>query len=93
MWLGTRCNADACVDDAWEAFRKRVKLGDSPLDDARDPDLPVGLYVRDPLRAHDQSLTCVQNLGATCYANASLQVRHYSLIPLPEYSLTLGVVS
>ncbi|KAL1710109.1 hypothetical protein EV121DRAFT_252295 [Schizophyllum commune] len=45
-------------DDAWEAFRKRVKLGDSPLDDARDPDLPVGLY----------------NLGATCYANASLQV-------------------
>ncbi|KAL1744566.1 hypothetical protein HDZ31DRAFT_38456 [Schizophyllum fasciatum] len=45
-------------DEAWEAFKKRVKLGGSPMDDARDPDLPVGLY----------------NLGATCYANASLQV-------------------
>ncbi|TRM62650.1 hypothetical protein BD626DRAFT_548499 [Schizophyllum amplum] len=50
-------------DEGLEAFRKLVKLGDSPMDDARDPDLPVGLY----------------NLGATCYANASLQVWYRDL--------------
>ncbi|KAJ6597092.1 cysteine proteinase [Mycena vulgaris] len=45
-------------DDARELFMKVVNLGSNPAQDARDEDLPVGL----------------KNLGATCYANASLQV-------------------
>ncbi|KAF9526995.1 cysteine proteinase [Crepidotus variabilis] len=45
-------------DDAWEDFRKAIKLDHDPARLARENDLPVGL----------------KNLGATCYANASLQV-------------------
>ncbi|KAJ7709699.1 hypothetical protein B0H17DRAFT_999051 [Mycena rosella] len=45
-------------EDARELFMKVVNLGNNPAEDARDEDLPVGL----------------KNLGATCYANASLQV-------------------
>ncbi|KAF5389843.1 hypothetical protein D9757_003699 [Collybiopsis confluens] len=45
-------------ESAAENFLHFAKLGENPLLDARDPDLPVGL----------------KNLGATCYANASLQV-------------------
>ncbi|KAK7020447.1 hypothetical protein R3P38DRAFT_2969526 [Favolaschia claudopus] len=45
-------------EDAREMFMGVANLGDNPAEDARDPDLPVGL----------------KNLGATCYANASLQV-------------------
>ncbi|THU87228.1 cysteine proteinase [Dendrothele bispora CBS 962.96] len=41
-----------------ESFMKLAKLGDDPSQEKRHPDLPVGL----------------KNLGATCYANASLQV-------------------
>ncbi|KIK57675.1 hypothetical protein GYMLUDRAFT_75287 [Collybiopsis luxurians FD-317 M1] len=39
-------------------FLALAKLGENPLLSVKDPDLPVGL----------------KNLGATCYANASLQV-------------------
>ncbi|KAJ7156934.1 hypothetical protein C8R43DRAFT_1183392, partial [Mycena crocata] len=46
------------LEDAQEMFMKVAKLGNNPAEDARDQDLPVGL----------------KNLGATCYANASLQV-------------------
>ncbi|KAF7363613.1 hypothetical protein MSAN_01018400 [Mycena sanguinolenta] len=45
-------------EDAREMFMKVAKLGNNPAEDARDENLPVGL----------------KNLGATCYANASLQV-------------------
>ncbi|KAJ7444900.1 hypothetical protein FB451DRAFT_1343700 [Mycena latifolia] len=45
-------------EDARELFMKVANLGNDPAQDARDEDLPVGL----------------KNLGATCYANASLQV-------------------
>ncbi|SJL00507.1 uncharacterized protein ARMOST_03820 [Armillaria ostoyae] len=45
-------------DRAKEAFLKAANIGDDPLLNGRDPDIPVGL----------------KNLGATCYANASLQV-------------------
>ncbi|KAJ7172277.1 hypothetical protein C8R46DRAFT_1175273 [Mycena filopes] len=45
-------------DDARKMFMKVAKLGSNPVEDVRDEDLPVGL----------------KNLGATCYANASLQV-------------------
>ncbi|KAJ7087835.1 hypothetical protein C8R44DRAFT_28584 [Mycena epipterygia] len=45
-------------EDAREMFMKVANLGTNPAQDARDEDLPVGL----------------KNLGATCYANASLQV-------------------
>ncbi|KAF7338128.1 hypothetical protein MVEN_02037600 [Mycena venus] len=45
-------------EDAREMFMKVANLGNNPGEDARDENLPVGL----------------KNLGATCYANASLQV-------------------
>ncbi|KZP12614.1 cysteine proteinase [Athelia psychrophila] len=45
-------------DKAKEAFVKACISEDNPVLDARDPDVPVGL----------------KNLGATCYANAFLQV-------------------
>ncbi|KAJ7581164.1 hypothetical protein C8J56DRAFT_866417 [Mycena floridula] len=45
-------------DDAREKFNKLTRLGENPTFDSKEPDLPVGL----------------KNLGATCYANASLQV-------------------
>ncbi|KAJ7047010.1 hypothetical protein C8F04DRAFT_1062446 [Mycena alexandri] len=45
-------------EDARRMFMKVANLGSNPAEDARDADLPVGL----------------KNLGATCYANASLQV-------------------
>ncbi|KAJ7775067.1 hypothetical protein B0H16DRAFT_1672615 [Mycena metata] len=45
-------------EDARKMFMKVANLGSNPAEDARDADLPVGL----------------KNLGATCYANASLQV-------------------
>ncbi|KAF9053878.1 cysteine proteinase [Hymenopellis radicata] len=45
-------------EKAREEFFKAIELGDDPMDLSREPDLPVGL----------------RNLGATCYANASLQV-------------------
>ncbi|KAF8921110.1 cysteine proteinase [Mucidula mucida] len=48
----------ASRDKAREEFFKAIDLGDDLLDMSREPDLPVGL----------------RNLGATCYANASLQV-------------------
>ncbi|KAF4603807.1 hypothetical protein EYR38_004223 [Pleurotus pulmonarius] len=43
---------------AWNEYIKMVAMGEDPLLDSRDPDVPVGL----------------KNLGATCYANAFLQV-------------------
>ncbi|KAL0946674.1 hypothetical protein HGRIS_012863 [Hohenbuehelia grisea] len=43
---------------AWDKFSQEAQLGENPVLVARDPDLPVGL----------------RNLGATCYANAFLQV-------------------
>ncbi|KDR73501.1 hypothetical protein GALMADRAFT_72029 [Galerina marginata CBS 339.88] len=56
--------------DIWEAedgteeiLRKYAKLGTDPSQDSREADLPVGL----------------KNLGATCYANASLQVWYRDL--------------
>ncbi|KAF8163463.1 hypothetical protein B0H34DRAFT_795175 [Crassisporium funariophilum] len=51
-------------EDAGETmFLKAAKLGENPSYDSREPDLPVGL----------------RNLGATCYANASLQVWYRDL--------------
>ncbi|KDQ34247.1 hypothetical protein PLEOSDRAFT_152885 [Pleurotus ostreatus PC15] len=43
---------------AWKEYIKMMAMGEDPLLDSRDPDVPVGL----------------KNLGATCYANAFLQV-------------------
>jgi len=43
--------------------------------DSRDPDLPVGLRVGLLLDKRNLTSLSIQNLGATCYANASLQVR------------------
>ncbi|RDB21476.1 Ubiquitin carboxyl-terminal hydrolase 48 [Hypsizygus marmoreus] len=45
-------------EKAMEAFLKAVNSRENPIHESREPDLPVGL----------------KNLGATCYANASLQV-------------------
>lgn len=41
-------------DDAREMFLKATNLGDNPILDARDPDLPVGLKVNtlESLRCH-----------------------------------------
>ncbi|TFK42426.1 hypothetical protein BDQ12DRAFT_644097 [Crucibulum laeve] len=50
-------------DDVQEEFITAAKLGDNPTLDLREPGLPVGL----------------RNLGATCYANASLQVWYRDL--------------
>ncbi|KAF5380840.1 hypothetical protein D9615_004069 [Tricholomella constricta] len=45
-------------DEAVDAFMKALTLEEDPSLEVREPDFPVGL----------------KNLGATCYANASLQV-------------------
>ncbi|KAF8798163.1 cysteine proteinase [Phlegmacium glaucopus] len=50
-------------DEAEQIFLKAAKLGENPSYESREPDLPVGL----------------KNLGATCYANASLQVWYRDL--------------
>ena len=39
----TKCGG--LLDDAREMFMKAANLGDNPILDARDPDLPVGLKV------------------------------------------------
>ncbi|KAI6138857.1 hypothetical protein EDD17DRAFT_1782678 [Pisolithus thermaeus] len=54
---------------AREQFLKASDLGFNPMINARDPDLPVGLKSN---RAATNMIE--QNLGATCYANAFLQV-------------------
>ncbi|KAF8077825.1 hypothetical protein FPV67DRAFT_1557276 [Lyophyllum atratum] len=52
-------------DDAMAAFMKAVGLEDNPALWTREPDFPIGLK---------HLIHKEQNLGATCYANASLQV-------------------
>ena len=64
------------VGKARDAFMSALDLGPDPTLDSRAEGSPVGLKVRDSLFYGLQSpLTCGQNLGATCYANAFLQVR------------------
>jgi ubiquitin carboxyl-terminal hydrolase 48 len=63
------------ADGSRERFLKASNLGDNPILDAREPDLPVGLKVwRAGFVQHILTGRCEQNLGATCYANAFLQV-------------------
>ncbi|OBZ75519.1 Ubiquitin carboxyl-terminal hydrolase 48 [Grifola frondosa] len=50
-------------DKAYEAYLKVINLGENPLVNSREPSFPVGL----------------KNLGATCYANAFLQVWYQDL--------------
>ncbi|KAI6045712.1 hypothetical protein EDC04DRAFT_2877115 [Pisolithus marmoratus] len=64
---------------AREQFMKASDLGFNPMLNARDPELPVGLKVRgvrSPFTNFngDAANMTEQNLGATCYANAFLQV-------------------
>ncbi|KAK7693460.1 hypothetical protein QCA50_003028 [Cerrena zonata] len=68
-------------DKAFSAFMKIADLGENPLLYSRDPGLPIGL----------------KNLGATCYANAFLQVWFqdlpfrrgvYSCLPAAEEEMT-----
>ncbi|KAF7304975.1 hypothetical protein MKEN_01212200 [Mycena kentingensis (nom. inval.)] len=68
-------------EDARELFMEVAAIGDNPADDKRRKNVPVGL----------------KNLGATCYANASLQVWFrdlafrrgvYACEPTPESSAT-----
>ena len=60
---------------ARELSIKASDLGLNPIFNSRDPDLPVGLKV---FLVHDFMqiiyICAAQNLGATCYANAFLQV-------------------
>lgn len=54
---------------------KLAKLGHNPTLDVREPDLPVGLKVLYNALGKLSFLSLAgQNLGATCYANASIQV-------------------
>ena len=64
------------IDEAEQVFLKAAKLGENPSYESREPDLPVGLKVNlMPFFSHTKAhLRKTKNLGATCYANASLQV-------------------
>lgn len=81
------------VDKATEAFLKIANIGNDPALETRSPGWPVGLRVRIMPSFHLCSLRGVQNLGATCYANASLQVRCVHLLLLECIRLDVGVVS
>jgi hypothetical protein len=59
-----------------DSYLKGAKLGDNPILKEREPDFPVGLKVSISSRSQYPRLIDIQNLGATCYANASLQVSH-----------------
>lgn len=66
------------LETARQLFIKASDLGLNPILNSRDPELPVGLKVGHgrPIRG-PMPITYVratQNLGATCYANAFLQV-------------------
>lgn len=54
---------------------KTVDLGEDPTEESRESDDPVGLKVLLVNLSNIHVIDDVQNLGATCYANASLQVR------------------
>lgn len=63
---------DAFTTDkkAYEMFARQWGLGDNPLDDIRDPDVPVGLKVRDkPISSHSiTALTISETLQEPrCY--------------------------
>ncbi len=64
-----------------------MKLGHNPHRRSREPDVPVGLKVGLELD-HLRWLILVQNLGATCYANAFLQV---ALYPIPLYEVLMYI--
>lgn len=82
------------LEKATEAFLKIANIGNDPALETRIPDCPVGLKVRVKLPFQWHNLRNVQNLGATCYANASLQVGFCSCTSLSEcFRLDVGVVS
>lgn len=64
------------LEDAEKRYLEVVNLGSDPSQTSREVDIPVGLKVSPstlPLLC-SMLTTGPQNLGATCYANASLQV-------------------
>jgi len=69
-----------------------AKLGSDPADTSRKAEVPVGLKVLLMFQYSFHNLIITQNLGATCYANASLQVSLVPLIPALVL-ITIGVVS
>ncbi|KAF8969843.1 hypothetical protein BDZ97DRAFT_1956803 [Flammula alnicola] len=72
-------NAWEDEDDAQEEFFKAAKLGRDPSQHSREIDLPVGLKVVIILSSLAINKSIFKNLGATCYANASLQVWYRDL--------------
>ena len=68
-------------DDTLQAFFRAIELGDDPHLNLHEPDIPVGLKVSIIVLPVFWTNHPCQNLGATCYANASLQVSLLPLIP------------
>jgi ubiquitin carboxyl-terminal hydrolase 48 len=67
------------LDKVRELFLKASDLGFNPVLNARDPELPVGLKVEQNIVLSEIVqqvilIYAIQNLGATCYANAFIQV-------------------
>jgi hypothetical protein len=90
----------ASLAKAQAQFEKLLEQNDNPMHLSRDPDSPIGLKVCTAmLPLLDQTwldTTTIQNLGATCYANSSLQVgrlKTLSQSSLSTYYLRCGSVT
>lgn len=71
------------LDKVKDLFLKASDLGFNPVLNARDPELPVGLKVEQNIVLSEIVqrvilIHAIQNLGATCYANAFIQVGIFS---------------